>query len=237
MSQYRCALRNSLVKLDAMENPCTSCRTRCGDAIGERLGARADQPLSARQGRAVTAALAAGTRGDRRDAGLMVGERVRRTDRDRCSVACNVRVQTVLALRCPAFVHVRLSAQLARLTFVGVPLRPDFELDVKRRCWPRSSGTAGADLTSPTRTNPAGDLFDERDRRAHRRCRRCAGRADGVRRGLSAVRVAQCLYALPLARAFPQCARRAHACRSSALSGRAAGLSRSRTAALIRASF
>ena len=114
-----------LVKLDAMENPFRLPEPLQRE-LGERLGARGDQPLSgALRGRGGAALsrhveLPAGCK-------LMLGNG---SDEliDLLSVACDVPGAAILAPE-PGFVMYGMSAQLQGLRFVGVPLTAEFELD------------------------------------------------------------------------------------------------------------
>jgi histidinol-phosphate aminotransferase len=126
MHAYAVQPSAGLLKLDAMENP-YPLPPELQRALGERLSRL---PLH-RYPTASSAALAqtladfvqlpSGCR-------LMLGNG---SDEliDLLSVACNVPGATIMA-PVPGFVMYEMSARLRRLSFVGVPLTPDFELDL-----------------------------------------------------------------------------------------------------------
>ena len=122
------------------------------------------------------------------------------------AMACDVPGNTILA-PLPGFVMYEMSARLQGLAFVGVPLTAGFELD-------EAAMLAAIERHRPAITyiaypnNPTANLFDDRVDRPHRCCRRRAGRAGGVRRGLPAVLVAHLDAAHGRSRA---CAGDAHA--------------------------
>jgi histidinol dehydrogenase len=145
-----------MVKLDAMENPFTL-PPALQRALGERLGRVVINRYPLGKGE-VAAALAQHFEvpsGSKVIVGNGSDELI-----DLLSVACNVRGATVLA-PLPGFVLYELSARLRGLTFVGVPLRPDFELD-------EAAMLAAIEQHRPALTyiaypnNPTGNLFDER---------------------------------------------------------------------------
>ncbi len=125
MHAYAIQPSAGLVKLDAMENPFTL-PPGLQRELGERLGRVAINRYPAQRVGELAAALArhvelpAGCR-------LMLGNG---SDEliDILSVACDLPGATVLA-PLPGFVMYEMSARLRGLRFVGVPLRPDFELD------------------------------------------------------------------------------------------------------------
>ena len=157
-SMHAYAIQDSrgLIKLDAMENP-----FRLPDelqrALGERLGRVAINRYPGQSTADVVAALSkfvdlpAGCK-------LILGNG---SDEliDMLSVACDVPGATLLA-PLPGFVMYQMSAQLRGLRFVGVPLRPDFELD-------EAAMLAAIEEHRPALTyiaypnNPTANLFDE----------------------------------------------------------------------------
>jgi histidinol dehydrogenase len=157
-SMHAYAIQDSrgLIKLDAMENP-----FRLSEALqrelGERLGRVALNRYPVRSTADVVAALSkfvalpAGCT-------LMLGNG---SDEliDLLSVACDVPGATLLA-PLPGFVMYQISAQLRGLRFVGVPLRPEFELD-------EAAMLAAIERHRPALTyiaypnNPTANLFDD----------------------------------------------------------------------------
>lgn len=125
MHAYVVQPSTGFVKLDAMENPFTL-PLELQAALGARLGAVAVNRYPGTRIEELKAALAAyvdlpqGT-------SLMLGNG---SDEliDLLHVAGNIAGATVLAPE-PGFVMYAVSATLTGLNFVGIPLRPDFELD------------------------------------------------------------------------------------------------------------
>jgi histidinol dehydrogenase len=156
MHAYAIQPSTGLVKLDAMENPFTLPEPLQA-ALGQRLARVAiNRYPGARIGELVHALaqfadVPAGCR-------LMLGNG---SDEliDLLSVACNVPGASILA-PLPGFVMYEMSARLRGLRFVGVPLRPDFELD-------QSAMLAAIDEHRPALTyiaypnNPTANLFDD----------------------------------------------------------------------------
>ena len=144
------------VKLDAMENPFTL-PLDLQRELGERLGRVAINRYPGAGGAALVQALArhvelaegcALTLGNGSDELI-----------DMLSVACMKPGATVLA-PLPGFVMYEMSARLRGLAFVGVPLRPDFALDV-------DAMVAAIERHRPALTylaypnNPTANLFDD----------------------------------------------------------------------------
>ena len=156
MQAYAIQPSAGLIKLDAMENPFTL-PPALQQALGDRLarvainrypGARVAELAGAL---ARFAELPAGCR-------LMLGNG---SDEliDLLSVACDVPGATVLA-PLPGFVMYEMSARLRGLKFVGVPLRPDFELDEAAMLQAiRTHRPALTYLAYPN--NPTANLFDD----------------------------------------------------------------------------
>lgn len=125
MHAYAVQHSAGMVKLDAMENPFTLSPALQAQ-LGARLGSVAVNRYPGSRIEDLKAALAAyvdlpqGTR-------LMLGNG---SDEliDLLHVACNIPGASVLAPE-PGFVMYGISATLSGLNFVGIPLRPDFELD------------------------------------------------------------------------------------------------------------
>ncbi|TAH12791.1 MAG: histidinol-phosphate transaminase [Curvibacter sp.] len=132
MHAYAVQDSKGMVKLDAMENPH---RLPAGlqEALGRRLGALAlnrypDGRVNAlREALAAYAAMPAGF-------GIMLGNG---SDEliSLLAMACDIPVapgqpKPAVLAPLPGFVMYAMSAQLQGLDFVGVPLTPDFELDV-----------------------------------------------------------------------------------------------------------
>ncbi|MCW5635414.1 MAG: histidinol-phosphate transaminase [Rubrivivax sp.] len=125
MHAYAIQPSAGLVKLDAMENPF---RLPPGlqRALGERLGAVAINRYPGARQADLIAALAAHAQlpaGCRLMLGNGSDELI-----DLLSVACDRPGATILA-PVPGFVMYEMSAKLRGLSFVGVPLTPQFELD------------------------------------------------------------------------------------------------------------
>jgi histidinol-phosphate aminotransferase len=158
-SMHAYAIQDSqgLIKLDAMENPFRLPPPLQRD-LGERLGRVAINRYPVQSTADVVTALSkfvelpAGCK-------LILGNG---SDEliDMLSVACDVPGATLLA-PLPGFVMYQMSAQLRGLHFVGVPLRPDFELD-------EPAMLAAIEQHRPALTyiaypnNPTANLFDER---------------------------------------------------------------------------
>ncbi len=157
-SMHAYAIQDSrgLIKLDAMENP-----FRLSEALqrelGERLGRVAINRYPVQSTAEVVAALSKFVElpaGCRMILGNGSDELI-----DMLSVACDVPDATLLA-PLPGFVMYQMSAQLRGLKFVGVPLRPDFELD-------EAAMLAAIEAHRPALTyiaypnNPTANLFDE----------------------------------------------------------------------------
>jgi histidinol-phosphate aminotransferase len=126
-SMHAYAIQDSrgLIKLDAMENP-----FRLSEALqrelGERLGRVAINRYPVQSTADVVAALSHFVQlpaGCKMILGNGSDELI-----DMLSVACDVPGATLVA-PLPGFVMYQMSAQLRGLSFVGVPLTPDFELD------------------------------------------------------------------------------------------------------------
>lgn len=156
MHAYAVQPSAGFVKLDAMENPFTL-PPELQRELGERLGRVAIN----RYPGAGTAALAQELA---RHAGLPEGCALtlgNGSDEliDMLSVACMKAGATVLA-PLPGFVMYEMSAKLRGLAFVGVPLRPDFELDA-------DAMVAAIERHRPALTylaypnNPTANLFDD----------------------------------------------------------------------------
>ena len=133
MHAYAIQPSAGLVKLDAMENP-FRLPPELQRALGERLAAVAINRYPGARQADLIAALAAHAQlppGCKLMLGNGSDELI-----DLLSVACNApasqtpdgRAPTVLA-PLPGFVMYEMSAKLRGLRFVGVPLKPDFELD------------------------------------------------------------------------------------------------------------
>jgi histidinol-phosphate aminotransferase len=157
-SMHAYAIQDSrgLIKLDAMENP-----FRLSEALqrelGERLGRVAINRYPVQSTADVVAALSKFVdlpAGCKMILGNGSDELI-----DMLSVACDVPGATLVA-PLPGFVMYQLSAQLRGLRFVGVPLRPDFELD-------ELAMLAAIEQHRPALTyiaypnNPTANLFDE----------------------------------------------------------------------------
>ena len=125
MQAYAIQDSRGMVKLDAMENP-FPLPPELQRALGERLGRVAINRYPAQCAADVVAALSRHI-GLPEGCALMLGNG---SDEliDLLSVACDLPGATILA-PVPGFVMYEMSAKLRGLGFVGVPLRPDFELD------------------------------------------------------------------------------------------------------------
>jgi histidinol-phosphate aminotransferase len=156
MHAYAIQPSAGMVKLDAMENP-YALPPELQRELGERLGRVALNRYPAQCAADVAAALA-------RHTGLPAGCRLiigNGSDEliDILSVACDVPGATVLA-PLPGFVMYEMSARLRGLRFVGVPLRPDFELD-------EAAMLAAIEVHRPALTwiaypnNPTANLFSD----------------------------------------------------------------------------
>ena len=165
-SMHAYAIQDSrgLVKLDAMENP-FRLPPELQRELGERLGRVAINRYPVQSTADVVAALSkfvALPAGCKLILGNGSDELI-----DMLSVACDVppseasdgAVPTLLA-PLPGFVMYQMSAQLRGLSFVGVPLTADFELD-------EAAMLAAIEAHRPTLTyiaypnNPTANLFDE----------------------------------------------------------------------------
>lgn len=126
MHAYKVQDAAGLVKLDAMENPYTLA-PELQAALGERLGKVALNRYPATRIDDLKRALAAHT-GLPNGYSLMLGNG---SDEliSLLALACYRPGGVVLAPE-PGFVMYAMSAQLQRLKFIGVPLTPDFALDV-----------------------------------------------------------------------------------------------------------
>ena len=157
MHAYAIQPSAGFVKLDAMENP-FPLPPALQRELGERLGRVA---IHRYPGPRVTELAEALARFARLPEGcrLMLGNG---SDEliDLLSVACDVPGATILA-PVPGFVMYEMSARLRGLGFVGVPLRPDFELD-------EAAMLEAVERHRPALTylaypnNPTANLFDER---------------------------------------------------------------------------
>ncbi|CAD5372187.1 Histidinol-phosphate aminotransferase [Rubrivivax sp. A210] len=156
MHAYAIQPSAGLVKLDAMENPFTL-PPELQRELGERLGRVAINRYPAQRVAELAAALSA-------HIGLPAGCRLmlgNGSDEliDLLAVACDVPGATVLA-PLPGFVMYEMSARLRGLRFVGVALRPDFELD-------EAAMLAAIDAHRPAITylaypnNPTANLWDD----------------------------------------------------------------------------
>ncbi len=157
-SMHGYAIQDSrgLIKLDAMENPFVL-PPALQRSLGERLGRVAINRYPVQSSVDVVAAL---SRHVQLPAGckLILGNG---SDEliDILSVACNVPGATMLA-PVPGFVMYALSAQLRGLSFVGVPLTSEFELD-------EAAMLAAIEQHRPALTyiaypnNPTANLFDD----------------------------------------------------------------------------
>ena len=157
MHAYAIQPSTGLVKLDAMENPFA-----LPEPLQAALGARlARVAINRYPGAGIGELADALTHFAEVPAGcsLMLGNG---SDEliDLLSVACNVPGASILA-PLPGFVMYEMSARLRGLRFVGVPLRPDFELD-------EQAMLAAIDEHRPALTyiaypnNPTANLFDDR---------------------------------------------------------------------------
>jgi len=146
---------SGLIKLDAMENPYTLAPA-LQKALGERLGKLALNRYPVPSYQALKAALSA-TLGVPDGFDLVLGNG---SDEliSIVSVACAKPGAKVLA-PVPGFVMYAMSAQLAGLEFIGVPLEADFSLDLTAMLAAiRAHRPAITYLAYPN--NPTGTLFD-----------------------------------------------------------------------------
>ncbi len=158
MHAYAVQPSAGLVKLDAMENPFTL-PPDLRQALGERLAAVELNRYPGTRQEDLKGALAAYAELPAGCA-LMLGNG---SDEliDLLSVACWRPGATILA-PLPGFVMYQLSAQLRGLDFVGVPLTPDFALDVPAmRAAVAAHRPALTYLAYPN--NPTANLWDEAD--------------------------------------------------------------------------
>jgi len=156
MHAYHVQDAAGFVKLDAMENP-FSLPPEMQEALGRRLGAVALNRYPGTRIFALHEALRAHA-GIPADMGLVLGNG---SDEliSLLSVACAQPGATVLA-PLPGFVMYAMSAQLAGLTFVGVPLTADFELDAAAMVAAiRTHRPAITYLAYPN--NPTANLWDD----------------------------------------------------------------------------
>jgi histidinol-phosphate aminotransferase len=132
MHAYAVQNANGLVKLDAMENPHTL-SPELQQALGQRLGALALNRYPDGRVNDLRAALASYA-GMPEGFDIMLGNG---SDEliSLLSIACSVPRDSVTGVKpmvvapVPGFVMYAMSAQLQGLQFLGVPLKPDFELD------------------------------------------------------------------------------------------------------------
>lgn len=156
MHAYHVQDAAGFVKLDAMENPFTL-PPEMQEALGRRLGAVALNRYPGTRTFALHEALRAHA-GIPADMGLVLGNG---SDEliGLLSVACAQPGATVLA-PLPGFVMYAMSAQLAGLAFVGVPLTADFELDAAAMVAAiRAHRPAITYLAYPN--NPTANLWDD----------------------------------------------------------------------------
>jgi histidinol-phosphate aminotransferase len=156
MHAYAIQPSTGFIKLDAMENPFTLA-PELQRELGERLGRVAINRYPVQSSADVVARLSAFAQlpaGCALTLGNGSDELI-----DILSVACNVPGATVLA-PLPGFVMYEMSAKLRGLTFVGVPLTADFELD-------EAAMLAAIEQHRPALTyiaypnNPTANLFDD----------------------------------------------------------------------------
>ena len=156
MHAYAIQPSAGFVKLDAMENPFTL-PPQLQHALGERLGRAAINRYPAQRVADLAEALAAHVQlpaGQKLMLGNGSDELI-----DLLAGACDVPGATVLA-PLPGFVMYEMSARLRGLSFVGVPLTADFELD-------EAAMLAAVDAHRPAITyiaypnNPTANLFDD----------------------------------------------------------------------------
>lgn len=156
MHAYAIQPSAGLVKLDAMENP-FRLPAALQQELGERLGAVALNRYPAESVARVQAALAQFI-GMPAGCALMLGNG---SDEliSLLALACDVPGATVLA-PLPGFVMYEMSARLRGLSFVGVPLTPDFELDEAAMLQAiESHRPALTYIAYPN--NPTANLFDD----------------------------------------------------------------------------
>jgi histidinol-phosphate aminotransferase len=157
MQAYAIQDSRGMVKLDAMENP-FPLPPELQRALGERLGRVAINRYPTQCAADVVAALSRHI-GLPAGCALMLGNG---SDEliDLLSVACDLPGASILA-PVPGFVMYEMSAKLRGLGFVGVPLRPDFELD-------EAAMLEAIERHRPALTyiaypnNPTANLFDDR---------------------------------------------------------------------------
>ena len=157
MQAYAIQDSRGMVKLDAMENP-FALPPELQRALGERLGRVAINRYPTQCAADVVAALSRHI-GLPAGCALMLGNG---SDEliDLLSVACDLPGASILA-PVPGFVMYEMSAKLRGLGFVGVPLRPDFELD-------EAAMLDAIERHRPALTyiaypnNPTANLFDDR---------------------------------------------------------------------------
>lgn len=157
MQAYAIQDSRGMVKLDAMENP-FALPPELQRALGERLGRVAINRYPTQCAADVVAALSRHI-GLPAGCALMLGNG---SDEliDLLSVACDLPGASILA-PVPGFVMYEMSAKLRGLGFVGVPLRPDFELD-------EAAMLEAIERHRPALTyiaypnNPTANLFDDR---------------------------------------------------------------------------
>ena len=157
-SAYHVAPAARMIKLDAMENP-----YRLPDALREELGrVLADVAINRypdASGVAVKDALRSTLRIDDRYA-LILGNGS--DELIQIVTTCLARPNATMLAVEPSFVMYRVNAMLAQMRYVGVPLRPDFTLDV-------DAVLAAIQREQPALVfiaypnNPTGNLFDIAD--------------------------------------------------------------------------
>jgi histidinol dehydrogenase len=155
MSAYQVPSPEGLLKLDAMENP-----FRLPETLRQALGERLAQALINRYPVPSYATLKARLR-ERMEvpdsSGLLLGN----GSDELISMICTAcaRPGAVVLAPVPSFVMYRVSAELAGMRFVGVPLRPDFELDIEAMLAAiRRHQPAVVFIAYPN--NPTGNCFD-----------------------------------------------------------------------------
>ncbi len=156
MHAYAVQPSAGLVKLDTMENP-FRLPPALQRELGERLGQVALNRYPAERGDVLRAALASHAQMPA-SCELMLGNG---SDEliSLLAMACDVPGACVLA-PVPGFVMYAMSAQLQGLKFVGVPTRPDFELDLPAMLAAvREHRPAIVYLAYPN--NPTGTLWDD----------------------------------------------------------------------------
>ena len=158
MHAYAIPDARGMIKLDAMENP-YELPAALRDELGRRLAAVALNRYPAPRADALRAALRTAMQIPP-GCDLILGN----GSDELISLACIATARdggSVLSL-VPGFAMFALSAQLARLAHVGVPLRPDFSLDVDATIAAlHAKRPALAFIAYPN--NPTGNLFDRAD--------------------------------------------------------------------------